>query len=170
MSDSDSSSDSDSDEGGADRRRTTTKAPADEGDLDEADETGPAVTSAAQLRTKNEIEESEIVVPTIKEVGPHEALEKVGEVMSIVDRVVIVKGSESEIATRASERALDSDTLLVFEDRKVLGFVRLLLLSYLMNTDITERPGIRSMRPSGLLHNPSTRSNSTTSTHLIPRR
>ena len=90
-------------------------------DLDDADE-GPTVT-AAQVRTKNEIEETTIVIPTIEEVGPHEALEKVGEVMSIVDKVVIVKGSASEMATRASERALDSDTLLVFEDRKVLGFV-----------------------------------------------
>lgn len=102
------------------------KAPADEGDLDDADE-GPTVT-AAQVRTKNEVEETAVVIPTIEEVGPHEALEKVGEVMSIVDKVVIVKGSASEIATRASERALDSDTLLVFEDRKVLGFVRALQL------------------------------------------
>lgn len=47
--------------------------------------------------------------------------------MSIVDKVVIVKGSASDTVTRASERALDSDTLLVFEDRKVLGFVRPLL-------------------------------------------
>ena len=64
------------------------------------------------------------MIPPIEEVGPHEALEKVGEVMSIVDKVVIVKGFASEMATRASERALDSETLLVFEDRKVLGYVR----------------------------------------------
>lgn len=83
--------------------------------------------TAAQVRTKNEIEETAIAIPNIEEVGPHEALEKVGEVMSIVDKVVIVKGSASEILTRASERALDSDTLLVFEDRKVLGYVRPLL-------------------------------------------
>ena len=70
--------------------------------------------------------EYDVAVPDITEVGPEESLEKVGEVMSIVDKVVIVKGSASEIATRASERALDSDTLLVFEDRKVLGFVRAL--------------------------------------------
>jgi H/ACA ribonucleoprotein complex non-core subunit NAF1 len=43
--------------------------------------------------------------------------------MSIVGNVVIVKGDTSAMADRAAERALDSDSLLVFEDRKVLGYV-----------------------------------------------
>ena len=64
------------------------------------------------------------MVPDVSEVGPHEQLERVGEVMNIIDKVVIVKGIPSDIANRGSERALDSDTLLVFEDRKVLGYVR----------------------------------------------
>jgi H/ACA ribonucleoprotein complex non-core subunit NAF1 len=55
-------------------------------------------------------------------VGPDEVLEKVGEVMSVVGNVVIVKGRAA--TSGGSERALDSDTLLVFEDRKVLGYVR----------------------------------------------
>ena len=44
--------------------------------------------------------------------------------MSIVDNVVIVKGIASAAENMAAERALDSDSLLVFEDRKVLGYVR----------------------------------------------
>ena len=43
--------------------------------------------------------------------------------MNIVENVVIVKGDPSAVSDRASERALDSDSILVFEDRKVLGYV-----------------------------------------------
>lgn len=59
----------------------------------------------------------------MEEIEGNEELEKVGEIMSIIDKVVIVKGNASHIANRASERALDSETLLVFEDRKVFGYV-----------------------------------------------
>ena len=97
--------------------------------LDEDEESGPAITSESQLRTKNEIAEFDVAIPDIEEVPPDEQLEKVGEVMSIIDKVVIVKGAPSTLAHRGSERALDSDTLLVFEDRKVLGFVSVLSLT-----------------------------------------
>jgi len=53
-----------------------------------------------------------------------EVLEEVGEVLSIIGNIAIVKGLPSKFADRGSERALDSETLLVFEDRKVLGYVR----------------------------------------------
>ena len=62
------------------------------------------------------------MIPPITQVGPDEQLEKVGEVMNIVNNVVIVKGLESG-THRALERALDSGTLLVYEDRRVLGYV-----------------------------------------------
>ena len=41
--------------------------------------------------------------PLAKPVDPHEHLEKVGDIMSIVDKVVIVKGVPSSIANRGSE-------------------------------------------------------------------
>jgi len=63
------------------------------------------------------------MIPDIEEVGSEEELEKVGEITSIVDKVAIVKGMAIEIANNALEKALDSDTLLVFEDRKVMGYV-----------------------------------------------
>ncbi|KAI0640066.1 Gar1/Naf1 RNA binding region-domain-containing protein [Trametes polyzona] len=117
-SDSDSSSDSDSeDELPGKRKAAVQKA---DMDADDEDDAGP---SDAQVRTKNEMVEVDIMIPEISEVGPHDELEKVGEVMSIVDRVVIVKGLPSEVANRGSEKALDSETLLVFEDRKVLGYI-----------------------------------------------
>lgn len=81
-------------------------------------------TSGSYFQTKNEITETNIVVPDIAQVGPEEVLEKVGEIISIMGNTVIVNGVPSENAHRGSDRALDSDTLLVFHDRQVLGYVR----------------------------------------------
>jgi H/ACA ribonucleoprotein complex non-core subunit NAF1 len=50
-------------------------------------------------------------------------LERVGEVMNIMDNAVIVKCTSSEVVNRGSDKALDAGTLLVFEDRKVMGYV-----------------------------------------------
>jgi H/ACA ribonucleoprotein complex non-core subunit NAF1 len=78
----------------------------------------------AYSKTENEITDDEIMVPDILQVDPSEPLEKVGEISSILNnKIVIIKGIASQIKDRGSDRALDSDTLLVFEDRRVLGFV-----------------------------------------------
>ncbi|KAN0138241.1 NAF1 domain containing protein [Lactarius tabidus] len=122
-SDSDTSSDSDSDSGrenDASKRTPVERRVVDE--EDEEDEEGGAVAAAVLLRTKNELSEPDIVIPSIAEVGPDEQLEKVGEIMNIVNNVVVVKG-EASSTHRASEHALDSETLLVYEDRKVLGYI-----------------------------------------------
>jgi hypothetical protein len=93
---------------------------ADEND----DEDAPTHASTTYGKTQNEVIEDEVVVPDISEVDPHEPLEQVGEIINILNnKIVIVKGIASQISDRASEKALDSDTLLVFEDRKVMGFV-----------------------------------------------
>ena len=62
-----------------------------------------------------------ITIPSIEEVGAEEELEKVGEVMSVLSNVVVVRGSAT--AATMDNRALDAETLLVFGDRKVLGYV-----------------------------------------------
>ena len=93
-------------------------------DFDEDEDPLPVSSSGNYFSTKNEMTQVEITAPEIEQVGPDERLEKVGEIMNIVDRVVIVRGLPLQYLNRASERALDSDTLLVFEDRKVLGYVR----------------------------------------------
>lgn len=90
---------------------------------EEEDDNGPITAASIYIQTKNEITEPEARVPEIEEVGPEENLEKVGEVMGIVDGVVIIKGIPSQIANRANQHALDSETLLVFNDRKVLGYI-----------------------------------------------
>lgn len=128
-SDSDSSSDSDSDsdvEHPTHPSASTSKQqePLDHADADDEDEDAPSqAPTGTHIMTQNEVAEAEIMIPQISEVGPHEVLEPVGEVMSIVNNVVIVKGTASG-TVRANEKALDSDTLLVFEDRQVLGYVR----------------------------------------------
>lgn len=122
-SDSESSSDSESepeDGEAAHAQKSKQRRPADDDD----DDGEPAATSEAHVRTKNELVDLDIAVPEVSEVGPDEHLEKVGDIVSIVNNVVIVKGVPSPIANRGSEKALDSETLLVFEDRKVLGYVR----------------------------------------------
>jgi H/ACA ribonucleoprotein complex non-core subunit NAF1 len=91
--------------------------------LEEEDESGPAQTTGVHFRTKNEVDETDITIPDIAEVGPEEVFEKVGEIMSVMEKLVIVKGVPSERVNQGSERALDSDTLLVFGDRKVMGYV-----------------------------------------------
>ena len=120
-SDVSSDSDSDSEEPSQGARQPPQKRP--EADIDEEEDTEPATTTESLVRTKNELVEIDIKVPDILEVEPHEQLEKVGNIFSVVDKVAIIKGTSSPISNRGSEKALDSETLLVFEDRKVLGYV-----------------------------------------------
>jgi H/ACA ribonucleoprotein complex non-core subunit NAF1 len=94
-------------------------------DVDDDEESG-ATTVASYVQTKNEIVDTDIVVPSVSEVGLEEVLEKVGEVMNVVGNVVIVKGLPADSFRAVSEKALDVETLLVFDDRKVLGHVRIL--------------------------------------------
>lgn len=158
----DASSDSDSsdDEGESKLRVVKDEALA----VDDDEESGPAITSEAQVRTKNEVVDSDVVVPDIEEIPTTERLEKVGEVMSIVDKVVIVKGTASSILNKGSERALDSDTLLVFDDRKVLGYVRNSNLSIIVSRSTLIRIlsflMYRSMKPLAPRTSPSIRSGS----------
>jgi len=80
--------------------------------------------SGGRLATAHEVLNEDVVIPEIMEVDPKEALERVGEILSVLqDRTVIVGGITSQIAGHAPDRVLDTETLLVFEDRKVLGYV-----------------------------------------------
>ncbi|KAH8110628.1 NAF1-domain-containing protein [Phellopilus nigrolimitatus] len=120
---SDSDSDSESDKEPPKTAGKRGKLLNDDSEDDEDEEGGARAATNAVLRTKNEVPELSIVVPDIIEVDAHEPLEKVGEIMGVIDNVVIVKGLASQIENRASERALDTESLLVFEDRKVLGYI-----------------------------------------------
>ena len=95
--------------------------------LDDDEDPVPSNTAGTYFQTKHETTETDIVIPEVDRIDPHEVLEKVGEVMNIIDRVVIIKGRPSTMLNRGSDRALDSDTLLVFDDRTVMGYVRLSL-------------------------------------------
>jgi H/ACA ribonucleoprotein complex non-core subunit NAF1 len=92
----------------------------EEGDISDVDDEGypaPVVVDPTAFNTKNEIIPIP-KLPTIAKVEDDEELEPVGEVMSIVGTVVIVKAYQD-----GSNRVLDTDSMLVFEDRKVLGLV-----------------------------------------------
>lgn len=129
---SDSSSDSDSSDSDSESDEDETADTAGEQnalnprkpqiDVDDDEESG-ATTVASYVQTKNEIVDTDIVVPSVSEVGLEEVLEKVGEVMNVVGNVVIVKGLPADSSRAVSEKALDVETLLVFDDRKVLGHV-----------------------------------------------
>ncbi|KAG8219554.1 hypothetical protein J3R82DRAFT_505 [Butyriboletus roseoflavus] len=97
------------------------KRPAD--DVEDVDEESDMIAAAAYLQTKNEIVDATIMVPTISEVEPCDTLEKVGEIMSIVGNIVIVRGLPVNHVNSLSKRALDAESLLVFEDRKVFGYI-----------------------------------------------
>lgn len=93
------------------------------------DEDAPVQGPTAYTKTLNEVVEDYVVIPDISEIDPQEPMEKVGEISSILNnKVVVVKGLASKISV--AERVLDSDTLLVFEDRKVMGFVSSLIADY----------------------------------------
>jgi hypothetical protein len=94
--------------------------------LDSIDDEDEGGGSGGRLVTAHEVLNEDIAIPELTEVDPKEALERVGEIFSVLqDKIVIVKGIESQIAGRAPDRVLDIETLLVFEDRKVLGYVSL---------------------------------------------
>ena len=91
---------------------------------DEEDEGGGS--GGRRLATAHEVLNEDVAVPKITEVDPKETLERVGEIFSVLqDKIVIVKGLASQLAGHAPDRVLDTETLLVFEDRKVLGYVSL---------------------------------------------
>ncbi|KAF5388516.1 hypothetical protein D9757_004697 [Collybiopsis confluens] len=114
-------SDPDSDSDTSDDQDKKQKKDEDEA-MDEED-SGPPPATSSYFTTRNEMSDVNITVPDIEEVGPEEQLEFVGHVLNIIDNVVIVEGLQIELARGASDRALDADTLLVFEDRKVLGYI-----------------------------------------------
>ncbi|KAL0951603.1 hypothetical protein HGRIS_008281 [Hohenbuehelia grisea] len=120
-SDSDSSSDTDS---VPDVTATAQKArPNAKIEDDEDDENGTSLAPGELPQTKHEVKDVGITIPDITEVGQTEVLEKVGEVISTMEKLAIVRGAPSEVPDRGSDRALDSETLLVFDDRKVLGYI-----------------------------------------------
>ncbi|KIO08566.1 hypothetical protein M404DRAFT_14570 [Pisolithus tinctorius Marx 270] len=95
----------------------------DHGSDNEYEDAGATGDIGHDVHTKNEVVDADIVIPEVSEVSPEDTLEKVGEVMSIVGNVVIVKGLLADNLKTLSERALDAETLLVFDDRKVLGYI-----------------------------------------------
>ena len=145
----DSDSDSDSSDDSSDNEPAgTTKPSADaDDDDDDEDDSGGGKKPTNYLATKNETEPAP-AVPEIQSVGAEEVLEHIGEIANTMEQAVVVRGVPSEISGRGSDKALDAGTLLVFEDRTVLGFVR--SLCQLLGKDSTliiRDPDLRHIRP-----------------------
>ncbi|TRM66030.1 Gar1/Naf1 RNA binding region-domain-containing protein [Schizophyllum amplum] len=120
---SDSDSDSDSDASSDDEPPTRTTVKVEANDDDDFDEDGGIVSGAGTyLTTKNEVAETKILIPSISAVEPDEQLEKIGQIMTVLENVAIVRGIPGGPFSGV-DRALDADTLLVFEDRTVFGHV-----------------------------------------------
>ncbi|KZT54117.1 NAF1-domain-containing protein [Calocera cornea HHB12733] len=83
-------------------------------EADEVDDEGGGPTGLAAFASKNEIVTPDVNVPDFDEISPDDKIENIGEIMNIVDSVVVVKGR-----TNAQYQVIDTGSLLVFEDRKV---------------------------------------------------
>ncbi|TFK19963.1 NAF1-domain-containing protein [Coprinopsis marcescibilis] len=119
---SDTSSESSSD---SESESESATKPAEEELLDDLDDedAAPTANAAAAVHTKHEIVDADVTIPEVDEVGVEEPLRKAGEIISVMERIAIVRGLSSEVANQGSQYALDSETLLVFDDRKVLGYI-----------------------------------------------
>ncbi|KAG8899183.1 hypothetical protein FRC01_010631 [Tulasnella sp. 417] len=117
-SDWDSSASSDSEEEEEDRSKKGARSlpQSKPGDSDDDEEVGGR-TNSAPLKTANEVVDPNVVPPSIEKVGDDEILEIIGDVMSIIGSVVVVKG----LPGSAAEKVLDTGSLLVWDDRHVLG-------------------------------------------------
>ncbi|CAE6436914.1 unnamed protein product [Rhizoctonia solani] len=123
----DSDSDSDSSDSSSDaemrvKKYPTKKQPTSQqlpGDSDaEDDEDAPAGSIAQYAGTKNEVLLPEVKTPELTVVPPEDIIELIGEVMTIIDSVVVIRGCASGV-----DRVLDTDSLLAFEDRSIFGVV-----------------------------------------------
>ncbi|KAJ3054179.1 hypothetical protein HK097_002501, partial [Rhizophlyctis rosea] len=83
-------------------------------EMDDMDEDGPAAT--AELRTKNELSALPPVEPINIEIPKELPLTLVGTIFGLVEETVIVQAVAS-----GEVMVLDMDSILVFEDREVVG-------------------------------------------------
>jgi len=80
------------------------------------------IQASSMFATIHEIVVPQVTMPSITEIPDDEPIELLGEVMSIVDSVVVVKS-----LSNGMQRVLDTESMLVLENRKVLGLVSAVL-------------------------------------------
>lgn len=91
--------------------------------LDETEE--PGMDDSAPPRTRHEIEEDDIPVPSISQVDTQDMpkLERIGHIHSVVDNVVLIEQDNNAQESDSVYDVLDSESLLCMEDGRVLGLV-----------------------------------------------
>ncbi|KAJ1559297.1 hypothetical protein HK096_001039, partial [Nowakowskiella sp. JEL0078] len=82
------------------------------------DDNDNGLISGSVIRSKNEIIKLPPVAPIDVEIPPHLPLCPVGTVYAVVDDLVIVQAEDI-----SESRVLDAESILLFDDRKVLGKV-----------------------------------------------
>jgi H/ACA ribonucleoprotein complex non-core subunit NAF1 len=85
-------------------------------------EVATGMQASSMFATTHEIVAPQVTMPSITEIPDDEPIELLGEVTSIVDSVVVVKS-----LSNGMQRVLDTDSMLVLENRKVLGLVSAVL-------------------------------------------
>ncbi|KAI8811141.1 Gar1/Naf1 RNA binding region-domain-containing protein [Cladochytrium replicatum] len=113
--DDDESSESSEEEEAAGKNRTSRFR--DDDDMDDDDDDGGA---GGMLRTKNEAMHLPPIEPIDVEIPSHLPLQPVGAIYSVVQDMVIVQSPKALVP---ATQVLDSDSILLFEDRTVLGKV-----------------------------------------------
>lgn len=83
------------------------------------DEDGPS-KDAGPLHTQNEIINPVIQKPTIT-LSPDAILVHIGHIYGVIDNVIVVQGN-----TSGDDKVLDTGSLFVYEDREIMGEVRLM--------------------------------------------
>lgn len=117
---SDSSSDSPSEAAASTPDLGAILAQISEGDSDDDPAVNRKTRKTGEIpATVHEILAPQVTLPSITSVEPSETIELIGEVLSIIDSVVVVKSFE-----HGQFKVLDTDSLFVLEDRRVLGLVR----------------------------------------------
>lgn len=85
-------------------------------------DTPSGIQASSMFATIHEVVAPQVTMPSITEIPDDEPIELLGEVTSIVDSVVVVKS-----LSNGMQRVLDTDSMLVLENRKVLGLVSTVL-------------------------------------------
>lgn len=130
---SDSSSESPSEAAGSTLDLGAILAQISEGDSDDDPAVNRKNRKAGEIpATVHEILAPQVTLPSITSVEPSETIELIGEVLSIIDSVVVVKSFE-----HGQFKVLDTDSLFVLEDRKVLGLVRRVSRSFFKGFRVT---------------------------------
>lgn len=102
------------------RSRRKPRAASHSGSDSDDSESGIGGGSRVAPKTEHEMEEPEVQLPEVMKIDEGAEIAKFGKVESVIETVVVVKAD-----TAGDWRVLDEGTVVCWEDRTVIGTVRL---------------------------------------------